>query len=101
MKKIRSDLIYDPIPAEKVHAEWMQDPEYRREYEALEPEFKLIESLIRARLKKKMSQKQLAEKIGTKQSAISRLEGGTINPSFQFLKKVATALDAKLSVTVG
>ncbi len=44
-----------------------------------------------------MTQKQLAEKIGTKQSNIARLESGNYNPSYQFLQKVAGALDKKLS----
>lgn len=46
-----------------------------------------------------MTQKQLAEKIGTRQSAISRLESGNANPSIQFLQKVASALDTKLIVS--
>ena len=47
-----------------------------------------------------MSQKELAQKMGTKQSALSRLESGTYNPSLLFLKKIATALDAKLSISI-
>ncbi len=80
--------------------ELLADPEVKRAYDALEPEFALIRSVIEKRLAKKMSQKDLADKMGTKQSAISRLESGTANPSMKFLQKVATALDARLTVAI-
>jgi ribosome-binding protein aMBF1 (putative translation factor) len=87
------------IPFSVMKKKLLADPEVKKEYDALEPEFALIRSLIDKRLKKKMSQSDLARKIGTKQSAISRLESGTGNPSFKFLQKVATALGATLSVS--
>ena len=74
------------------------DPQVKAEYEALEPEFNIIKATIKKRIEKNWSQKDLAEKIGTKQSAISRLESGNANPSLRFLKKIATALDSKLVV---
>lgn len=79
--------------------EELKDPEFKREYDALEPEYALIREVMDKRLAKKMTQKELAEKVGTKQSAISRLESGSANPSFQFLKKVASALDSKLTIS--
>lgn len=78
----------------------LQDPEIKFEYDRLEPEYEIIEAIIKKRIEKNISQKQLAEKIGTKQSALSRLESGTYNPSLRFLKKIATALDAKLSISI-
>lgn len=69
-------------------------------YDALEPEFAVIESIIRKRLQKKMSQAQLARKLGTKQSAVARLEGGAYNPTIKFLQRVAVAVDGKLKVTI-
>lgn len=78
---------------------YLKDPEFKRHYDALEPEFAVIRSVIGKRIEKKMSQKQLARKIGTKQSAISRLESGGSNPSLKFLQKVATALGARLSIS--
>lgn len=80
--------------------ELMKDPEFRKEYDALEPEFALIHSIIEKRLKKEMTQAQLAKKIGTKQSAVARLESGTSNPSMAFLSKVASALDARLQIVL-
>ena len=74
---------------DRLEAELLKDPEFKAEYDALEPEYELIRQIISARTEKKMTQKQLAEKIGTKQSNIARLESGNYNPSFQFLQKVA------------
>ena len=80
--------------------ELLQDPEVKKEYDALELEFSIIEQILRKRLEKGLSQKQLAEKIGTKQSAISRLEGGNSNPSVAFLDKIAKALGSKLQISL-
>lgn len=77
----------------------LKNPEIRRHYEELQPEFDLACALIEKRIQKKMTQAQLAKKVGTKQSAISRLESGSSNPSFNFLRKVAKALGAKLKVS--
>ena len=85
---------------DRLKAELFKDPEFKAEYDALEPEYQLIRQIIKARAEKNMTQKELAEKIGTKQSSIARLEGGTYNPSFQFLQKVAVALNKKLSVAL-
>lgn len=69
-------------------------------YEALAPEFEIMAALIKRRLEKGFTQKELAKRVGTKQSAIARLESGTYNPSLDFLKKVTHALDARLRITV-
>ena len=82
---------------EKLKGELLEDPEFKAEYDALAPEYELIEQLIKARTESQMTQKQLAEKIGTKQSNIARLESGNYNPSYQFLQKVANALGKKIS----
>jgi ribosome-binding protein aMBF1 (putative translation factor) len=80
--------------------ELLKDPEFKKEYDALELEYSIIAQVIQKRLDKKMSQKQLAEKIGTKQSAIARLEGGNTNPSVAFLEKVSKALGSKLQISI-
>jgi len=77
----------------------LEDEEFKVEYEALRPIYEIKEELIRLRLAKGLSQKDLAELVGTKQSAISRLENGSYNPSIEFLNKIAIALDTKLHVT--
>jgi len=78
--------------------EVLKDPKIKAEYDKLKPEYALISPLIGARSKKKLTQKDLARKMGTKQSVISRLESGRANPSFEFLKRLARALDSDLKI---
>ncbi|QZY55781.1 helix-turn-helix domain-containing protein [Crassaminicella profunda] len=60
--------------------------------------YKLVREIVRYRKERNLTQKELAEIIGTKQSAISRLESGRMNPSVDFLVKVANALNMKLDI---
>lgn len=85
---------------ETVKKELLKDKEVAREYERLKPRYALISQLIGARIKKGLTQAQLAKKIGTKQSAIARVEGGNSNPSIAFLEKLAQALGSKLIIQV-
>lgn len=85
---------------EELHKEWMKNPEFRREYAKLEPEFQLARQIIAARQKRRMSQEQLAKKMGTGQAVISRLEGMSARPSLSLLARVAQALNTKISVTI-
>lgn len=85
---------------ESFKKELLHDKESRRLYDELGPEFALIDLLIQQRVEKKMSQAALAEKLGTKQSAISRFESGAYHPTLSFLYRLADALGAKLKVTV-
>lgn len=78
--------------------ELLKDPEVKAEYERLRPKYELISALIEARIKKGLTQEGLAKKVGTKQSAIARLEGGNANPSVSFLEKIAAALGTKLEI---
>lgn len=71
----------------------------RTAYDALGPEFEVIASLIKRRLEKGFTQQELARRVGTKQSAIARLESGTYNPSLDFLRKVTYALGARIRIT--
>jgi len=80
--------------------ELLKNKKIRDAYENLGPEFAVITMIIKERIKKGLSQKELARKIGTKQSAISRLESGTYNPSLSFLQKVSEALDARLKISL-
>ena len=91
---------FEPVSFDESLQEALKDPEWKKGYDALEVEFSIIEQMIRKRLEKGLSQKQLAEKVGTKQSAISRLEGGNSNPSIAFLEKVSKALGGKLQITL-
>ena len=80
--------------------ELLKDKEIKRTYKELGPEFTLIEMIIRKRIKKGLTQRELAQKIGTKQSAISRLESGAYNPTFSFLQKLADALGVRLKISL-
>ncbi len=88
------------INFEDMHRESMKDPAFRKAWDALDVEFQIIHDILRKRIEKDMSQKQLAKRIGSDQSVISRLEAGNYNPSIKFLKRVAKALDARLKVTL-
>ncbi len=78
----------------------LKNKEVREAYEKLGPEFALIEMIIEKRMAKGLTQAQLAKKIGTKQSAIARLESGSYNPSISFLQKVAHGLNGRLEVSI-
>lgn len=74
------------------------NPAIKDEYDTLQPEMAVIRAVILARIKKQLTQQELAKRMGTKQSVISRLESGRSNPSIAFLKKLAEALDTKLQI---
>lgn len=78
--------------------EMMKNPEFVDEYKALEPEYEIIEQLIRARAEKNLTQKELAEITGIPQGHISRIENGNYNPSLAYLKRLAAGLDKELHV---
>jgi len=78
----------------------LRDRDIEKEYEALGPEFEFIASLIKRRSQRGLTQQELAKRVGTKQSAISRLESGAYNPSLAFLFRIADALDARLDISV-
>ena len=76
----------------------MKNPEFRKEHEATRMEFEIAKAIIGARIKRGLTQKQLAEKLNTRQSVISRLENMNTTPSLSFLKRLAKALDISLQV---
>lgn len=78
----------------------LKDKKVQEAYSALEPEFAIAKAVIEKRLESGLTQSQLAVKIGTKQSAISRLESGNYNPSISFLEKVAKALKLNLVISL-
>jgi predicted transcriptional regulator len=84
----------------KLKSEALKDPKVKEAYDSLELEFSIIRQILDKRLKRGISQKDLAKKIGTGQSAISRLESGRYNPSLSFLKKISEALGSKLEVKI-
>ena len=77
---------------------FMDDPEFREEYARVDEEFALVEALVRARASAKLTQAELARRIGTTQSAVARLEGGRVSPSFATLRRYAEATGTRLTV---
>ena len=75
-----------------------KNPEFVKEYKRQEPEYQLARSLIAARIKRRVSQASIAKKAGTDQASISRLETGSSKPSLSLLRRVASALDARLFI---
>jgi len=98
MSKVKRTSRKNWLTWKEYRKELMKDPEVVRAYHELQPEFEIIEKIIRARLKRGVTQKKLAQRMKTKQSAISRLESGTANPSLNFLKRLAKALDSRLEI---
>jgi len=76
----------------------MRDPAFKKAYDDLEVEFTIYNALVRARIEKKLTQKQLSTKLGIAQSALARFESGRTNPTLSFLKKVTVGLGLKLTV---
>lgn len=78
--------------------ELLSDRATKKEFDKLTPRYAVISQLIKARIKNKMTQMDVAKKIGTKQSAIARLESGNVNPSLEFLQRIAQVMGYKLTV---
>jgi predicted transcriptional regulator len=78
--------------------EQMKNPEFKEEYEALEPEFTIIQAIIDARKSSGITQKELSQKSGIAQGDISKLENGNANPSLKTLQRLATAMGKTLKI---
>lgn len=78
--------------------ELLQDDEFKKEYEALQPERDITMTLVQARKNAGFTQEELSERTGISQADISRLENGSRNPSIGLLKRIAAALDTTLRI---
>lgn len=87
------------IRVDDLHKDWMKNPKYRREYEALEEEFSLVAALIEARTRAGLTQEQLAQRMNTTQAVIARLESGGSKPSTRTLERFAEATGSRLKIT--
>lgn len=88
------------IPFEQIKRDLLVDGEFRIEYEKLQPRYEAIRQIIVARKEQNITQAELAKRVGTQKSNISRLESGNYNPSLDFLAKVAEALGKGLTVQI-
>lgn len=86
------------IAAHDLFEEWMQDPEYRKEYDARAEEFALARAFIAARASANLTQQQVAERMGTTQAVIARLESGRVKPSTRTLERFAKATGTRLRI---
>ena len=82
-----------------LHDKWMDNPDYRNEYEALEDEFAIMKAVIKARIDAKLTQEELAKLMNTSQAAIARLENGRQLPSIKTLEKLAKATGTKIKIS--
>ena len=78
--------------------EQMKDPDFKAEFDALEPEFAIIQTMIDARKLRGITQKELSEKTGIAQGDISKLENGNGNPSIRTLQRLAAVMDMSLKI---
>jgi ribosome-binding protein aMBF1 (putative translation factor) len=92
MKTINARDLHDKDMAESA--------EYREAYEALESEFVLVDALIRARTRAHLSQAEVATRMGTTESVVSRLESGRVKPSTRTLERYAKATGHKLKISL-
>lgn len=76
-----------------------RSPEFRAAREELRPQYEFRKALIGARLAAGLTQKQLAERMGTSQAAIARLEGGTRMPTVDTLYRLAVILGVDFTIT--
>lgn len=85
---------------EELKKELFEDSDFRTEYQSLRPRYEIVSQIIEARKEQNMTQADLAKRVGTQKSNISRLESGNYNPSLDFLIKVAESLGKKIKVQI-
>ena len=79
-------------------AKQLQNEDFRKEYEAIQPEMDVIRAIVEARTSQNLTQKELAERTGINQADISKLENGTRNPSVNLLKRLADGMGMVLKI---
>lgn len=79
-------------------SEQLQNDEFRREWEDIQPEMDVIRAIVDARISQNLTQKELAERTGINQADISKLENGTRNPSLKLLKRLADGMGMTLKL---
>lgn len=83
---------------EEYKKQQMQDPEFVKEYEAIQPEMDVIRAIVNARTSQNLTQNELAKRTGINQADISKLENGTRNPSINLLKRLAEGMGMSLKI---
>ena len=88
------------VKFENVHNRLMKDEEFKVEFEKLKPRYELIAQIIDARSKLDITQEELAQRVGTQKSNISRFESGSYNPSLDFITKIAHSLGKEVEISL-
>ena len=78
--------------------EQLKDPEFKKEWDDIQPEMDVIRAMIDNRIAQNLTQKELAERTGINQADISKLENGTRNPSLKMLKRLAAGMGMALKI---
>lgn len=84
---------------EELKKEVLSDPEVKKEYDALEPEFQLILAMLEFRSKQNLTQQELADRTGINRSDISKIENGNANPSLKTMKRLAAAMGKRVHIS--
>lgn len=84
----------------EIREQLMKDEEFKAEYEKLKPRYDFVSQVIEARAEQNITQEELALRVGTQKSNISRLESGTYNPSLDFIAKVAKSLGKEVHIEI-
>lgn len=78
--------------------EQLKDPEFKTEWERIEPQYRLEREIIKARVEKRFSQKEVAKRANTTQAVISRIESMSVSPSINMVDRIARAFGKKLQI---
>ena len=84
---------------EELKKEVLSDPEVKKEYDALEPEYQLILAMLELRSEQKLTQQELADRTGVNRSDISKIENGNANPSLKTMKRLAAAMGKRVHIS--
>ena len=79
--------------------EQLQNEEFKKEWDNIQPEMDIIRAMVDARISQNLTQKELAERVGMNQADISKLENGTRNPSIKLLQRLAEGMEMDLSIS--
>ena len=88
------------VKFEEVHNRLMKDEEFKTEYERLKPRYEIIAQIINARSQLNITQEELAQRVGTQKSNISRFESGSYNPTLDFVTKIASSLGKEIHISL-
>ncbi|MBM3586175.1 MAG: helix-turn-helix transcriptional regulator [Alphaproteobacteria bacterium] len=92
------EAVAKPTPVRKLYRELLRNPAFRREYDALEEEFRLAAELIEARSRAGLSQGDVARRMGTSQPAVARLESGRHRPTTRSIEAYAKATGHRVEI---